>query len=287
MMIKEKWQQELSRVQLTEQQKINLMQMIDHSKRPKRHKNWTIVIAPIFVFTALFFLYLMTNDPFVSPLNQASDPVTESYENEHSAEVIRRGKHVAIISLLLILNGVLATIVFFTMKRWQKPKIRKLRETVYRWRYLLIILSPFIVYAIGSLIQMYEVDIQWLKLSIFMLINILQIVLLFYFARNRTRKVCCPHCGYSYSEKEQRKMVCKFQLELRCPSCKQKLFYSKKYRQIIGGLSMLTTPTIIFSSSFGLPISLTILSLAFYVPAMFFIVMPLYLELTEEEEFLF
>lgn len=133
----------------------------------------------------------------------------------------------AIISLLLILNGVLATIVFFTMKRWQKPKIRKLRETVYRWRYLLIILSPFIVYAIGSLIQMYEVDIQWLKLSIFMLINILQIVLLFYFARNRTRKVCCPHCGYSYSEKEQRKMVCKFQLELRCPSCKQKLFYSK------------------------------------------------------------
>lgn len=98
------------------------MQTIDHSKRPKRHKNWTIVIAPIFVFTALFFLYLITNDPFVSPLNQASDPVTESYENEHSAEVIRRGKHVAIISLLLILNGVLATIVFFTMKRWKNRK---------------------------------------------------------------------------------------------------------------------------------------------------------------------
>lgn len=286
MMIKEKWQQELTRLHLTEQQKINLMQTIDHSKRPKRQKNWTIVIAPIFVFTALFFLYLMTNDPFVSPLNQASDPVTESYENEHSAEVIRRGKHVAIISLLLILNGVLATIVFFTMKRWQKPKIRKLCETVYRWRYLLIILSPFIVYAIGSLIQMFEVDIQWLKLSIFMLIIILQIVLLFYFARNTTGEVCCPHCRHSYSKKEQIKMVCKLKMELRCPLCKEKLFYSRKYRQIIGGLSMLISPTIIFSSSFGLPTTLTILCLVFYVLTMFLVVMPLYLELTEEEEFL-
>lgn len=286
-MIKEKWQQELSEMQLTEQQKLNLKQTVDHSKHPKRQTNWTIIIAPIFVFTAVFFLYLFSNDVIVSTPNQASSPVMENHEREQLAEVIRRGKYVATITLLLIINGVFATFVFFTMKRWQKPKIRKLRKTVYKLRYWLIILSPFIVYAIGSLFQMFEVDIHRLKLSIFMLIIILQIVLLFYFARNTTGGVCCPHCRHSYSKKEQIKIVCKLKIELRCPTCNEKLFYSKKYRQIIGGLSMLTTPTIIFSSSFGLPITLTILCLAFYVLTMFFVVMPLYLELTEEEEFLF
>lgn len=286
-MIKEKWQQELSKMQLTERQKLNLKQTVDRSKRPKRQTNWSIVIAPIFVFTAVFILYLFTNDVIVSPPNQASSPVLENFERVQLAEDIRRGKHVAIISLLLIINGVFFTIVFFTMKRWQKPKVLQLRKTVYKLRYLLIAISPFIVYAIGSLIQMFEVDIQWLKLSIFMLILILQIVLLFYFARNTTGEVCCPHCRHSYSKKEQIKIVCKLKMELRCPTCNEKLFYTKKYRQIIGGLSMLTSPTIIFSSSFDLPITLTILCLAFYVLIMFFVVMPLYLELTEKEEFLF
>lgn len=286
-MIKEKWQQELSEMQLTERQKINLKQTVDRSKCPKRQTNWSIVIAPIFVFTAVFFLYLFTNGVIVSSPNQASSPVVENYEREQLAEVIRRGKHVVIISLLLIINGIFATIVFFTMKRWRKPKIYKLRKTVYKLRYLLIILSPFIVYATGSLIQMFEVDIQWLKLSIFILIIILQIVLLFYFARNTTGEVFCPHCRHSYSKKEQIKIVCKLKMELRCPTCNEKLFYSKKYRQIMGGISMLTTPTIIFSSSFGLPILLTILCLAFYVLTIFFVVMPLYLELTEEEVFLY
>lgn len=286
-MIKEKWQQELSKMQLTERQKLNLKQTVDRSKRPKRQTNWSIVIAPIFVFTAVFILYLFTNDVIVSPPNQASSPVLENFEREQLAEDIRRGKHVAIISLLLIINGVFFTIVFFTMKRWQKPKVLQLRKTVYKLRYLLIAISPFIVYAIGSLIQMFEVDIQWLKLSIFMLILILQIVLLLYFARNTTGEVCCPHCRHSYSKKEQIKIVCKLKMELRCPTCNEKLFYTKKYRQIIGGLSMLTSPTIIFSSSFDLPITLTILCLAFYVLTMFFVVMPLYLELTEKEEFLF
>ena len=286
-MIKEKWQQELSRMQLTEGQKLNLKQTVDRSKRPKRQTNWSIVIAPIFVFTAVFILYLFTNDVIVSPPNQASSPVLANFDREQLAEDIRRGKHVAIISLLLIINGVFFTIVFFTMKRWQKPKVLQLRKTVYKLRYLLIAISPFIVYAIGSLIQMFEVDIQWLKLSIFMLILILQIVLLFYFARNTTGEVCCPHCRHSYSKKEQIKIVCKLKMELRCPTCNEKLFYTKKYRQIIGGLSMLTSPTIIFSSSFDLPITLTILCLAFYVLTMFFVVMPLYLELTEKEEFLF
>lgn len=55
MMNKEKWQKELSKLQLTEQQKMKIKQTIIHSKRPKRQVNWTIVIAPIFVFTALFF----------------------------------------------------------------------------------------------------------------------------------------------------------------------------------------------------------------------------------------
>ncbi|MFS0875376.1 TIGR04104 family putative zinc finger protein [Solibacillus isronensis] len=286
-MIKKKWQQELSEMQLTERQKLNLKQTVDRSKRPKRQTNWSIVIAPIFVFTAVFILYLFTNDVIVSPPNQASSPVLENFEREQLAEDIRRGKHVAIISLLLIINGVFFTIVFFTMKRWQKPKVLQLRKTVYKLRYLLIAISPFIVYAIGSLIQMFEVDIQWLKLSIFMLILILQIVLLLYFARNTTGEVCCPHCRHSYSKKEQIKIVCKLKMELRCPTCNEKLFYTKKYRQIIGGLSMLTSPTIIFSSSFDLPITLTILCLAFYVLTMFFVVMPLYLELTEKEEFLF
>lgn len=286
-MIKEKWQQELSKMQLTERQKLNLKQTVDRSKRPKRQTNWSIVIAPIFVFTAVFILYLFTNDVIVSPPNQASSPVLENFERVQLAEDIRRGKHVAIISLLLIINGVFFTIVFFTMKRWQKPKVLQLRKTVYKLRYLLIALSPFIVYAIGSLIQMFEVDIQWLKLSIFMLILILQIVLLFYFARNTTGEVCCPHCRHSYSKKEQIKIVCKLKMELRCPTCNEKLFYTKIYRQIIGGLSMLTSSTIIFSSSFDLPITLTILCLAFYILTMFFVVMPLYLELTEKEEFLF
>lgn len=286
-MIKEKWQQELSKMQLTERQKLNLKQTVDRSKRPKRQTNWSIVIAPIFVFTAVFILYLFTNDVIVSAPNQASSPVLANFDREQLAEDIRRGKHVAIISLLLIINGVFFTIVFFTMKRWQKPKVLQLRKTVYKLRYLLIAISPFIVYAIGSLIQMFEVDIQWLKLSIFMLILILQIVLLFYFARNTTGEVCCPHCRHSYSKKEQIKIVCKLKMELRCPTCNEKLFYTKKYRQIIGGLSMLTSPTIIFSSSFDLPITLTILCLAFYVLTMFFVVMPLYLELTEKEEFLF
>ena len=286
-MIKKKWQQELSEMQLTERQKLNLKQTVDRSKRPKRQTNWSIVIAPIFVFTAVFILYLFTNDVIVSPPNQASSPVLANFDREQLAEDIRRGKHVAIISLLLIINGVFFTIVFFTMKRWQKPKVLQLRKTVYKLRYLLIAISPFIVYAIGSLIQMFEVDIQWLKLSIFMLILILQIVLLFYFARNTTGEVCCPHCRHSYSKKEQIKIVCKLKMELRCPTCNEKLFYTKKYRQIIGGLSMLTSPTIIFSSSFDLPITLTILCLAFYVLTMFFVVMPLYLELTEKEEFLF
>ena len=286
-MIKEKWQQELSEMQLTERQKLNLKQTVDRSKRPKRQTNWSIVIAPIFVFTAVFILYLFTNDVIVSPPNQASSPVLANFDREQLAEDIRRGKHVAIISLLLIINGVFFTIVFFTMKRWQKPKVLQLRKTVYKLRYLLIAISPFIVYAIGSLVQMFEVDIQWLKLSIFMLILILQIVLLLYFARNTTGEVCCPHCRHSYSKKEQIKIVCKLKMELRCPTCNEKLFYTKKYRQIIGGLSMLTSPTIIFSSSFDLPITLTILCLAFYVLIMFFVVMPLYLELTEKEEFLF
>ena len=286
-MIKKKWQQELSEMQLTERQKLNLKQTVDRSKRPKRQTNWSIVIAPIFVFTAVFILYLFTNDVIVSPPNQASSPVLENFERVQLAEDIRRGKHVAIISLLLIINGVFFTIVFFTMKRWQKPKVLQLRKTVYKLRYLLIAISPFIVYAIGSLIQMFEVDIQWLKLSIFMLILILQIVLLFYFARNTTGEVCCPHCRHSYSKKEQIKIVCKLKMELRCPTCNEKLFYTKIYRQIIGGLSMLTSSTIIFSSSFDLPITLTILCLAFYILTMFFVVMPLYLELTEKEEFLF
>ncbi|MER1988354.1 MAG: TIGR04104 family putative zinc finger protein [Solibacillus isronensis] len=286
-MIKKKWQQELSKMQLTERQKLNLKQTVDRSKRPKRQMNWSMLIAPIFVLTAVFILYLFTNDVIISPPNQASVPVLENFEREQLAEDIRRGKHVAIISLLLIINGVFFTIVFFTMKRWQKPKVLQLRKTVYKLRYLLIAISPFIVYAIGSLIQMFEVDIQWLKLSIFMLILILQIVLLFYFARNTTGEVCCPHCRHSYSKKEQIKIVCKLKMELRCPTCNEKLFYTKKYRQIIGGLSMLTSPTIIFSSSFDLPITLTILCLAFYVLTMFFVVMPLYLELTEKEEFLF
>lgn len=286
-MIKKKWQQELSEMQLTERQKLNIKQTVDRSKRPKRQTNWSIVIAPIFVFTAVFILYLFTNDVIVSPPNQVSSPVLENFEREQLAEDIRRGKHVAIISLLLIINGVFFTIVFFTMKRWQNPKVLQLRKTVYKLRYLLIASSPFIVYAIGSLIQMFEVDIQWLKLSIFMLILILQIVLLFYFARNTTGGVCCPHCRHSYSKKEQIKIVCKLKMELRCPTCNEKLFYTKIYRQIIGGLSMLTSSTIIFSSSFDLPITLTILCLAFYILTMFFVVMPLYLELTEKEEFLF
>lgn len=286
-MIKEKWQQELSKMQLTERQKLNLKQTVDRSKRPKRQTNWSIVIAPIFVFTAVFILYLFTNDVIVSPPNQASSPVLENFEREQLAEDIRRGKHVAIISLLLIINGVFFTIVFFTMKRWQKPKVLQLRKTVYKLRYLLIAISPFIVYAIGSLIQMFEVDIKWLKLSIFMLILILQIVLLLYFARNTTGEVCCPHCRHSYSKKEQIKIVCKLKMELRCPTCNEKLFYSKKYRQIIGGISMLTSPTIIFSSSFSLPIFLTILCLAIYVLTIFFVVMPLYLEITDEEVFLY
>lgn len=50
---------------------------------------------------------------------------------------------------------------------------------------------------------------------------------------------------------------------------------------------MLTTPTIIFSSSFGLPIILTILCLAIYILTIFFVVMPLYLEIAEEEVFLY
>lgn len=286
-MIKEKWQQELSKMQLTERQKLNLKQTVDRSKRPKRQTNWSIVIAPIFVFTAVFILYLFTNDVIVSPPNQASSPVLENFEREQLAEDIRRGKHVAIISLLLIINGVFFTIVFFTMKRWQKPKVLQLRKTVYKLRYLLIAISPFIVYAIGSLIQMFEVDIKWLKLSIFMLILILQIVLLFYFARNTTGEVCCPHCRHSYSKREQIKIVCKLKMELRCPTCNEKLFYSKKYRQIIGGISMLTSPTIIFPSSFSLPIFLTILCLAIYVLTIFFVVMPLYLEITDEEVFLY
>ncbi|MCM3720834.1 TIGR04104 family putative zinc finger protein [Solibacillus isronensis] len=286
-MIKEKWQQELSKLQLTEQQKSKLKQTIDQSKRLKRQTNWTIIIAPIFVFTAVFFLYLFTNDGIVLSPNQASSPLVENNEREQLAEAIRRGKYVAIISLLLIINGVFATIVFFTMKRWKKIEMHKLRKTVYRLRYLLITLSPFVVYAIGSAIQKSEVDIQWLNLCIFVLVILLQIVVLFYFARNTTGEVSCPHCRHSYSKKEQIKIVCKLRMELRCPTCNEKLFYSKKYRQIIGGISMLTSPTIIFSSSFGLPILLTILCLTFYVLTMFFVVMPLYLEVTDEEVFLY
>ena len=286
-MIKEKWQQELSKLQLTDQQKSKLMQTIDQSKRPKRQMNWTIVIAPIFVFTAVFFLYLFANDGIVSPPNQASSPLVENFEQDQLAEVVRRGKFVAIISLLLIVNGVFATIVFFKMKRWQKPKIRKLRKTVYKLRFLLITLSPFIIYAIGSAIQIFEVDIQWLKLSIFELVLLLQVVILLYFARNTTGEVCCPHCHYSYSHKEQIKIVCKLKMELRCLNCNEKIFYTKKYRQIIGVLTMLTSPTIIFSSYYVLPVSLTILCLLFYVLAIFLVVMPLYLELTDEEIFLY
>ena len=286
-MIKEKWQQELSKLQLTDQQKSKLMQTIDQSKRPKRQMNWTIVIAPIFVFTAVFFLYLFANGGIVSPPNQASSPVVENFEQDQLAEVARRGKYVAIISLLLIVNGVFTTIVFFKMKRWQNPKTRKLRKTVYKLRYLLITLSPFAVYAVGSAIQMFEVDIQWLKLSIFVLVLLLQVVILLYFARNTTGEVCCPHCNYSYSHKEQIKIVCKLKMELRCPKCNEKIYYTKKYRQIIGVLTMLTSPTIIFSSYFDLPVSLTILCLLFYVLAIFLVVMPLYLELTDEEVFLY
>ncbi|WP_339171889.1 hypothetical protein MKY51_10795 [Solibacillus sp. FSL R5-0691] len=286
-MIKEKWQQELSKLQLTDQQKSKLMQTIDQSKRPKRQMNWTIVIAPIFVFTAVFFLYLFANDGIVSPPNQASSPLVENFEQDQLAEVVRRGKFVAIISLLLIVNGVFATIVFFKMKRWQKPKIRKLRKTVYKLRFLLITLSPFIIYAIGSAIQIFEVDFQWLKLSIFVLVLLLQVVILLYFARNTTGEVCCPHCHYSYSHKEQIKIVCKLKMELRCLNCNEKIFYTKKYRQIIGVLTMLTSPTIIFSSYYDLPVSLTILCLLFYVLAIFLVVMPLYLELTDEEIFLY
>src|SRR5690606_21714125 len=286
-MIKEKWQQELSKMQLTEQQKINIKQTVDRSKRPKQQPNWSFVIAPIFVFTAVFFLYLFTNDGTIAPPNQASSPVVENYEREQLAEVIRRGKHVAIISLLLIINGIFTTIVFFTMKRWQNPTIRKLRKAVYKLRYLLIIVSPLIVYAIGSLIHLFEVDIKWLKLVIFMLFIILQIVILLYFARNTTGEVCCPHCRHSYSKKAQISMVCKLKMELRCPKCNEKLFYSKKYRQIIGILTMLTSPTIIFSSYFGLPTFLTILCLVFYVLSIFIGVMPLYLELTDEEDNLY
>lgn len=73
-MIKEKWQQELSKLQLTDQQKSKLMQTIDQSKRPKRQMNWTIVIAPIFVFTAVFFLYLFANGGIVSPPNPGIKP---------------------------------------------------------------------------------------------------------------------------------------------------------------------------------------------------------------------
>ena len=116
-MIKEKWQQELSKLQLTEQQKSKLKQTIDQSKRPKRQTNWTIIIAPIFVFTAVLFLYLFTNEGIVLSPNQASSPLVENNGREQLAEAIRRGKYVAIISLLLIINGVFATIVFFTMKR--------------------------------------------------------------------------------------------------------------------------------------------------------------------------
>ncbi|MBD8037152.1 hypothetical protein H9635_10375 [Solibacillus sp. A46] len=287
MMNKEKWQKELSKLQLTEQQKKNINQTIIHSKRPKRQVNWTMVIAPVFVFTALFFLYLISNDDFVSPINQASKPVTDSYETEHLTELIRRGKHVAIISVLLIINGILATIVFFTMRRWQKPKILKLRKTVYSWRYVLIFIAPFIISAIGGILQMLELDIQWLKFSIFILIIIFQILLSFYFARNTSGTIYCPHCSHSFSKKEQIKMVWHFKMELHCPSCNEKLFYTKKYRQIIGVLTMQTTATLIFSPYFGLPLPLNILCVAIFILVICLVIMPLYLDLKKEEEFLF
>lgn len=153
-----------------------------------------------FCFYCIVFWYLISNADFVSPINQASKPVTDSYETEHLTELIRRGKHVAVISLLLIINGILATMVFFKMKRWQKPKILKLRKIVYSWRYVLIFIVPFIISAIGGMLQMLEMDIQWLKFSIFILIIIFQILLSFYFARNTTGNVCCLHCSHSFSK---------------------------------------------------------------------------------------
>ena len=82
-------------------------------------------------------------------------------------------------------------------------------------------------------------------------------------------------------------MIWQFKMELRCPSCNEKLYYSKKYRQIMGGLTMQTSAILILSPYFGLPIPLTILCIVIFTLVMFFVIMPLYLEIQKEEEFLF
>lgn len=277
-MNKEKWQAELKQLQLTESQKLKMVQHVKSSK--KERVNWTYRLAvPTFaVLCALFLFLVISSESPVPTLNHGAEQYIATDHREYTMETLI---YLAIAFSLYVINFILAFWIVKKTIRWQET-IAYYRE---KWRnYYWLFVSFMIIMIIAGACSLWFICSTHFgsKVIIYVLILMLMLLLQLYLARNVKRPLPCPVCDHTYSKREIRKIAFSF-IELKCPVCEKPVFYTKASRNKFGLTSLFTGLPFFTANMIEFSFIVTLCVLIPYFLIIWRFILPLYIELEEKE----
>ena len=284
-MNKEKWQEELRQLNLSESQKLKMKKAVKEMKG-KRSVNWLYQLAvPSFIVVAIFSMYLILGDKMSGTIvHQASLP--QEVETDHKAFFNQLIGYLGTIFILTFIISYVGYLVFLKTKRWQQPWIVRWRERLNRTKKGILIIIPIMTVLFFNQLINLNFPIDLLKWGIAVLLLMLHILLLLWLARDVKGHLVCPHCHHPYSKKESRKVWRTMLRPITCPSCQQEVYYSKKSRKLSGATNIINLILFFVIFNLGLPFVYVFGCIAIYGIFVVRKFVPLLLELEEKEEFL-
>lgn len=283
-MNKEKWQEELRQLNLSESQKLKMKKSVKEMK-VKRSVDWVYQLAvPSFIVVAFFCLYLIWGDKMNSTIvHQASLP--QEVETDHRA-FFNKLLYLSTIFILTYIISLVGYLVILKTKRWQQPWIVRWREKLCRTNKGSLILIPIMIVLIFNQLINLNFPIDLLKWGIAVLLLMLHTLILLWLARDVKGLLVCPHCHHLYSKKESRKVWRTMLRPITCPSCQQEVYYSKKSRKLSGATNIINLILLFVLFNLGLPFVYVFGCIAIYGIFVVRKFVPLLLELEDNEEFL-
>lgn len=282
-MNKEKWQEELNELQLSDQQKIRILNAV---RKPRGKKvDWMYRLAlPSFIVLSLFFVILIIGKNSEIRTHQAAIPLVEIDHTRYLQDMLF---HYFLLVCLVLICGILFYQVMLKTVRWEQGGLFVIKQWIVRNRFLYFVLLGFVIIISFGLGLNFVVPLMVVNTVIFLCILSLHFFVLLYLACDMPKKKHCPHCHIELSAKEIGKMGRTINSELRCSSCQKPVYFSKRTKQLNGYLSI-PIPLIFFAANWnGLPLYLFLPITTIYILFILVKIYPLYIELTDEEQFLY
>ena len=283
-MIKEKWQQELNELTLSETKKLRMKHSIKEGKQVKKADGVYRLTLLSFIIVAIFSAYLIIGDNMNnSTVHVASSPPVET---DHTGLFHQLTIYFGAIFILMWIVTYVSYLVFVKTKRWQQPWVVKWREKLLQTHKGSFIAIPIILIIVLNFLVYLTIPVMVLKGCIAVLLLLLHALILLYLARDAKGHYSCPHCQHTYSKQESRKLWRTSLKPLICPSCGRQVYLSKKSQKLSGITNVLNVIIIMVIFNIGLPFLITVICIVCYGLFIVQKLAPLLLELEESEQFL-